>query len=222
MADLPDLGAPYRFEPGTGGDETSGATLLVLHGAAGDEGSLLAPARRVAPAAALLSPRGALADEDGGYRHLPVRGARPPANTDDADPHAEPVHRRTAELDAFVAAACEALALDAANVWALGFSDGATAAAALAYDRPATLRGAVLLSGRQPFRPPPGRILDHKQVFCATGRHDESVTIDDYEELVEALVTAGADVELHWYDTGHEISDQELDDARAWLRKRLA
>jgi predicted esterase len=48
------------------------------------------------------------------------------------------------------------------------------------------------------------------------------VTIDDYEELVEGLVTAGADVELHWYDTGHEICDQELDDAREWLRKRLA
>lgn len=224
MGDLPDLGAAYRFEaPGArGGGETGGLTILVLHPEGGTEDSLLEAARRVAPGAALLSPRGTVALDGGGFRHLPPRVAARPANPDDADPHAEAVHHRTGELAAFVAAACDAFDRDAEEVWALGFSDGATTAAALAYDHPATLAGAVLLSGREPFRPPGGRVLDFKQVFCATGRHDELVTMDDYEELVEGLVTAGADVELHWYDAGHDIVDQELDDAREWLRKRLA
>ena len=199
----------------------------MLHGASGDEASLLDAARRIAPGAALLSPRGSLEDEDGGYRHLPlpltdVEGGDVAQDPDLPTPHALAVHARTPELAAFVAAACEALSLDADRVWVLGFSDGATAAAALFYDHPDLLQGALVLSGREPFRPPRGRALDHKQIFCATGRKDESVTMDDYEELVEGLVTAGADVELHWYDIGHVLSDQELEDAREWLRKRLA
>ena len=225
MADLPDLGVPYRFHPATGEDESAPITLLLLHGAGQDESSLLDAARRVAPGAALLSPRGPFEGEAGGYRHLPPPLPEEPDVVHDPDlptPHAQAVQGRTPELAAFLAAACQALDLDAATVWVLGFGDGATAAAALFYDHPDVLQGAIVLSGHEPFSPPRGRVLDHKQVFCATGRADESVTLDDYEELVEGLVTAGADVELHWYDIGHELSDQELDDAAAWLRKRLA
>lgn len=223
MSQLPDLGVVYRYEPAaTSEDDTSEITVLALHGAGGDETSLLEAARRIAPGAAVLSPRGTVAADAGGYRHLAPRTAPPPPNPDDPDPHADGVHERSGELLSFVTAAAEVLGFDAAGVWALGFGDGATAVAGLAYDHPPALAGAIILSGLPPFRPPAGRRLDHKQVFCATGRLDESVTIDDYEELVEGLVTAGADVELHWYDVGHELCDPELDHAREWLRKRLA
>jgi len=225
MADLPALGVPYRFDPATGDDDTGGITILALHGAAGTEDDLVAAARRISPGVAVLSPRGALEDEDGGFRHLPLRP--PPEDEAELDPDlptpwAVAVHERVSELVAFLARACEALDLDAEDIWLLGFSDGATAAAALALDRPEAVAGAIVLSGRPSFRPPGGRVLDHMQIFCATGRNDERVTIDDYEELVEGLVTAGADVELHWYDVGHEIPDQALDDAAVWLGKRLA
>jgi phospholipase/carboxylesterase len=229
VADHPDFGAIYHFEPGAGAGESEadvdGLTVLVLHDAGGDETSLLEAARRLAPGAAILSLRGVLTAGDGegsGYRHLPVRTEPPPVNPDDPDPHSEAVHERAKELAATLAAACEALEIDAEGVCALGFGDGATAVVALTYDHPDALVGVVVLSGRQPFRPPRGRILDFKQIFCATGRNDESVTIDDYEELVEGLVTAGADVELHWYDSGHEVIDAELDDAADWARRRLA
>ena len=225
MADLPDLGVAYRFDPATDGDETGGITILALHGASGTEDSLFEAARRICPGVAVLSPRGVFADDDGGFRHLPVR---PPA-ADEAEldpdlptPWAAAVRDRASDLARFLAAACTALDLDAEDIWLLGFSDGATAASALALVHPDAVAGAIVLSGRPSLRPPGGRVLDHKQVFCATGRNDELVTIDDYEELVEGLVTAGADVELHWYDAGHSIPDQALDDAREWLRKRLA
>ncbi|MGH9152090.1 MAG: alpha/beta hydrolase, partial [Acidimicrobiales bacterium] len=182
-------------------------------------------ARRIAPGAAVLSPRGAIDHDGGGHRHLPAPPDEEEGAFHDPDlpsPHEQAVHGCTPGLAAFVAAASEALGFDAGDVCALGFSEGATAAIALFFDHPDVLRGAAVLSGRPPFRPPRGRILDKKQVFCATGRNDGSVTMDDYEELVEGLVTAGADVELHWYDIGHEVGDQEVDDARTWMGKRLA
>jgi phospholipase/carboxylesterase len=225
MAELPDLGVPYRFEPATDEDTTGGITILALHGACGTENDLVDPARRIAPGVAVLSPRGRLDDEGGGYRHLPVR---PPAEEEDEldpdlpTPWALAVHDAVGELADFLTAACKALDLDSEDIWLLGFSNGAMAGAAMFLDHPSALAGAVLLSGRPTFRPPGGRVLDHKQIFCATGRNDEIVSIDDYEELVEGLVTAGADVELHWYDAGHEIPDQALEDAAVWLGKRLA
>lgn len=226
MADLPDLGVVYRYDPPVDEDDPAAdVTLLLLHAAGGDENSLVDAARRIAPGAALLSPRGTIEDENGGYRHLPPRPPLDEGTVYDPDlptPHEQAVHDRTPDLAAFVTAAAEALAFDGDQVCALGFSEGATAATALFYDHPSVLRAAIVLSGRGPFRAPRGRILDKKQVFCATGRNDESVTMDDYEELVEGLVTAGADVELHWYDMGHELSDQELEDARTWVEKRLA
>lgn len=225
MADLPDLGVPYRFDPATDDDSTGGITFLALHGAAGTEDDLVDVARRISPGVAVLSPRGPLADGDGGFRHLPVRP--PPEDEEELDPDlptpwAVAVHDAVGELAAFLTAATKALDLDSEDIWVLGFSDGATAAAALFLDKPDAIAGAVILSGKPSFRPPGGRVLDHKQIFCATGRNDELVTIDDYEELVEGLVTAGADVELHWYDVGHEIPDQALDHAGTWLGKRLA
>lgn len=225
MADLPDLGVPYRFDPATDDDETGGITILALHGEGGTEDDLVGAARRISPGVAVLSIRGSLADKAGAFRHLPVRPPREEEADLDPDlptPWAVTVHEHVAELAAVIGRACKELDLDAEDIWLLGFADGATAAAALALDHPDAITGGVILSGLPSFRPKGGRVLDHKQVFCATGRNDELVTLDDYAELVEGLITAGADVELHWYDTGHEIPDQALDDAATWMRKRLA
>jgi len=225
MAAPPDLGVPFRFDPATDDDATGGITFLALHGAAGTENDMVDAVRRVSPGVAVLSPRGLHEDVEGGFRHLPVRSTPEEEAELDPDlptPWALAVHERVGELASFLAAACKALDLDSEDIWLFGFSDGATAAAALALDHPDAVAGGVILSGRPSFRPPGGRVLDHKQLFCATGRKDELVSIDDYEELVEGLVTAGADVELHWYDVGHEIPDQALDDAGTWLGKRLA
>lgn len=223
MPELPDLSAPYHFEPATS-EGPGGLTVVALHGAGDTEHSLVEAARSVAPGAAVLAPRGAF-DDGSGFRHLPKRP--PPEEEVDLDPDLPTpwqvaVRERAEQLVAFIAEATAALSLDPGGVCLLGFSDGATAAAAIAYLKPEAIAGAVVLSGQQPFRPPGGRVLDRKQIFCATGRNDELVTMDDYEELVEGLVTAGADVELHWYDAGHEIAGLALVDAATWLQKRVA
>ncbi|MEO7836630.1 MAG: hypothetical protein ABIS21_03185, partial [Acidimicrobiales bacterium] len=60
-----------------------------------------------------------------------------------------------------------------------------------------------------------------KSFFCGHGRADEQVSPADYEDVVELLVTAGAEIELHWYDSGHELTDEQVKDSVAWLQRRM-
>ena len=209
-ADLPELGFRYRYRPAPEGTDRPGHTMLLLHGAGGDEDSLWSVGERVAPGGALLSPRGKV--EEDGPRFF--RRASPGVID------IEDLHACAGELAAFVAEACNAFELDPGAVWVLGFSNGATAATALAVDHPETLAGGVVLAGMAPFRSH-GRILDGKKFFCGHGRSDELVTTADYEDVVELLVSSGAEVELHWYDSGHEISAVEVTDVAAWLQRQL-
>jgi phospholipase/carboxylesterase len=208
MTERAGLGFAYEFRPAGAGPAP---TLLLLHGAGGDERALLPVGEAVGPGAALLAPRGKL-DDDGGARFL-HRG-------DDGTFDPDEVHTLARDLAGFVGGACDSFGLDRSDVWVLGYSNGATAAAALALDHPSLVAGGILLAGRAPYLDPE-QVIGPKPFFCAHGRADPVVSIDDYEELVELLVAAGAEVELHWYDRGHEISEQEVRDARDWLVKQL-
>lgn len=211
MTQHPDLGFTYEYRPAPTGSQEPAHTLLLLHGTGGDENSLLALAERVAPGAALLSPRGKV-DEDGNARWFRRMG---PGRFDVDDMVA-----RVADLAGFVERACEAFDLDPAGVRALGFSNGATTAVALAFEHPAVLAGAVVLSGMKPFDRQ-GRILDGKGFLCGHGRHDNLVDAAQYEDLVELLVGAAAEVVFRWYDAGHEIPAEAERDITWWLARQL-
>ncbi|HVE45354.1 MAG TPA: PHB depolymerase family esterase [Acidimicrobiales bacterium] len=206
----PDLGFRYRHRPPAGGDERPRNTLLLLHGAGGDESSLWHLGEAFPPDVALLSPRGQV--EEDGPRYF--------RRTAPAAPDAEDLEARVEELAGFVSGACTAFDLDPARVWVFGYSNGATTAAALAVRHPDVLAGGVLLASRCPFRHH-GRVLEAKPFFCGHGREDEIVSTNDYEDVVELLVTAGAEIELHWYDSGHELTDEQVKESTAWLLRQM-
>lgn len=188
MPALPDLGLDYRWQP-PDPDEGLPVTLLVV--SSGDGGSqALALGESIAPGTAILALQVAEADD---------------------------WHAVASSLAEFVAGANTTFDLGADELWGMGFGAGATAVAALAVDHPTVLDGLVVLSGRAPFRSTGGRILDAKKTFCATGTADATVSEADYEELVELLVTAGAEVQLHWYDCGHEVTEEARDEIHQFL-----
>src|ERR1700684_3463296 len=112
-----DLGFQHVFEPGT-----SDWTLLLLHGTGGDEHDLVPIGRRLAPHAAVLSPRGKVLESGMPrfFRRLAV------GQLDIPD-----LLARTDELAAFVAAAAEAYQRDPERIVAVGLSNGANIAASL-------------------------------------------------------------------------------------------
>ena len=105
-----ELGFHHVYEPGR-----SDWTLLLLHGTGGDEHDLVALGRRLAPQAALLSPRGKVleAGMPRFFRRLAV------GQLDIPD-----LLVRTDELAAFVTGAAQAYGRDPDKIAALGFSNG--------------------------------------------------------------------------------------------------
>jgi predicted esterase len=124
---------------------------------------------------------------------------------------------RTHELAAFVRAAADHYGFDAGNVTAVGFSNGANIAASALFLEPDLLARAVLLRAMVPFHRDELPDLSGRRAFVAGGRSDPMIPQDQTEVLVQMLEKAGADVTLRWENAGHQLTRDEVDDARAWL-----
>ncbi len=203
-----ELGFVHRFEPGS-----SEVTLLLLHGTGGNEHDLIGLARKIAPTARLLSPRGKVLEQGAPrfFRRLA------PGVFDQADLEAQ-----AADLARFVREAAQHYSFTAEQVYALGYSNGANMAAALMLLYPETLAGGVLLRPMLPLKPPTLPDLRGKALFLAAGRHDPWVPVGRVEALADCLEQAGAQVELRWQEGGHELHPEELEAAQAWLAQHTS
>ena len=200
------LGFVHRFEAGAPGQPA----LLLLHGTGGDESDLLDLGRRLAPGAALLSPRGKVL-ENGMARFF--------RRLSEGVFDLEDLKFRTGELADFVAAAAQHYGLDAARLAAVGYSNGANIAAALLLLRPATLRSAVLFHAMVPLVPERLPNLRGRRVFLAAGRADRLIPPRESERLAGLLEEAGAAVTVFWQPGGHSLMQEEVEAAAEWMRE---
>lgn len=197
----------HRAIPGEPGG--SPLALLLLHGTGGDEDDLLPLGPYLAPGAALLSPRGRVLEQ--GAPRFFRRIAEGVFDEED-------LRHRTDELGKFIRTARARYGLEGRPLVAVGFSNGANIAGSLLLLDPDTLDGAILLRAMTPLTPESPPRLAGKPVFLAAGRADPLVRPYESERWAETLRGAGAEVTLHWSDSGHALSQGDLDAAREWLR----
>jgi predicted esterase len=183
-------------------------TLLALHGTGGNEHDLVPLARRIAPGAAVLSPRGNVLEN--GMPRFFRRLAEGVFDLED-------LTRRTHELADFLIDAAGKYAFDPARVVAVGFSNGANIASSLLLLRPETLAGAVLFRGMVPIVPDTLPSLKGIRVLLSNGRRDPLVTPEETERLKSLLTSAGADVTLAWQSSGHDLTPADIPLAAKWL-----
>jgi len=198
----------HRWEPPT---RPGAPTLLLLHGTGGDESDLLPLGRRMLPGAGLLGVRGNVS-EHGAPRFF-RRLAEGVFDVPD-------LHRRTAELGDFVDAAAERYGFGRDDVIAVGYSNGANVAASLMFSRPAALAGAVMLRAMVPFEPDPLPNLAGRFVLLAEGRLDPIIPAAQAERLAELFRQSGADVEVEWQETGHQLTPKDIRAVEEWLVRR--
>src|SRR3989441_8136492 len=190
LADANALVFAHRYQPGAPG---SHVTLLLLHGTGGDESDLLPLGRAVAPQAALLSPRGKVLE-----RGMPRFFRRLAEGVFDI----EDLTRRTHELADFVEAAAGTYGFDAAQVVALGYSNGANIAASMLLLRPHVLAAAALLRPMLPLVPQTLPDLHRTDGLIAAAPSHSLRPASSTRLLADLLQRSGAEVTVEWLRGG--------------------
>ncbi len=208
----PLAGFVYQFLPaGTGADDP-GIALLLLHGTGGDENDLLPLGSMLAPGAAMVSPRGRVVEAG-----MPRFFRRHREGVFDV----EDLKTRATELAAFVASARETHDLAKRPLVAVGFSNGANIAGGLLLGHPSALQGAALLRPMVPYEPPVVPSLAGIPVLIAAGDDDPFGTPEQVARLRGILESGKARVTHHRAPTGHNLSMDDVDAVKEWLRREF-
>ncbi|APU14962.1 MULTISPECIES: alpha/beta hydrolase [Actinoalloteichus] len=194
----------HRFHPGA----EDAPVLLLLHGTGGGPDDLVGLARELSPTAPLIAPAGPVTERGAArwFRRL-AEGV-----FDTAD-----VIARAHQLADFVDDARRRYRLADRRLIALGFSNGANIAAAVALLRPASLREAVLFSAMMPLSEAPEESLSGSRLLLSNGEQDPMAPLPAADRLVTALAENSAQVSTHRHPGGHQITVTGLQAARDWL-----
>jgi phospholipase/carboxylesterase len=193
----------HEFVPGS-----SARTLLLLHGTGGNERDLIPLGRELDPNASLLSPRGKVLEN--GMPRFFRRLAEGVFDLEDLE-------KRTQELADFVIAAADRYKIDNQQIVAVGYSNGANIAASIVLLRPEIFLAAILFRAMVPLVPETRPNLNSKRIWIGAGAHDPIIPASNTQELVEMLRTSGADVTIRFFQSGHELTSDDVDLAREWL-----
>jgi phospholipase/carboxylesterase len=203
--------------PATRSDRTPVAILL--HGLGADELDLFGLAPYLDPRLLVISARAPHEAQPMGHSWFDIDWSESPPRID----FQHVVESRDAILR-LVGEAARIHGGDPARVWLVGFSQGASMAAACALARPEMLRGIVAHSGRitrraVPSLPGPG--LPGFPVLWQHGRADPVVPVSFGHEARDVLGALGLRVDYREYPIGHEISQESLRDLCGWLTSRI-
>ena len=198
-----DLGFVHRFVPA---QQPGLPPLLTLHGTGGDENDLLPLAARLAPGAAILSPRGKV-NENGAPRFF--------RRLNEGVFDLKDLKFRTQELADFVVRAGRTYRIGKPIV--VGFSNGANIAASMLLLRPEVLEGAVLIRVTTPFEPDQPPDLSGLPVLILSGARDPLVPAASRDKLAAMLKAAGAEVTYEVLNAQHHLSADDIAVAGGWL-----
>jgi phospholipase/carboxylesterase len=189
-------------------------TFLLLHGTGGNEQDLVPLAYELDKRAAILSPRGKVL-ENGIAPRFFRRLAEGVFDLED-------LKFRTNELADFIIDASKTYGFDLQHVIAVGYSNGANIAASMLLLRPEILSSAILFRAMVPLVPERLADLTNKHIFMSSGLYDPIVSRQEAENLFGLFKKAGANISLNWQKSGHELTMNEIQKAREWLRMHSA
>lgn len=197
----------HIFKAGTNPEKP---VLLLLHGTGGTENDLMPLAAHIDPEASVLSIRGNVSENG-----MPRFFKRLSEGVFDM----EDLKLRTEELRQFITDSAEQYDFDRSNVVAVGYSNGANIAANLLFTYGDALKAAILHHPMVPNRDTELPSLKGTPVFIAAGTNDPICPAQESEDLEKLLADAGAKVELHWENQGHQLTMPEVEAAKVWYSK---
>ncbi|HKO65862.1 MAG TPA: alpha/beta hydrolase [Candidatus Nitrosocosmicus sp.] len=200
----------YGYGPNDNQSDT--LTLLLLHGTGGNEDDLIQVGQMISPSASLLSPRGKVLEN--GMPRFFKRLAEGVFDMED-------LKFRTRELADFVKGASSIYGFDLNKTIAVGFSNGANIAVSLLLSYPEILMGAILFRAMVPFIPDSPPNLSDKKVLLSAGVFDPIVSESQTHSLFDILKKSRANVTLKWQQSGHNLTQSDISDAKEWLSENI-
>jgi phospholipase/carboxylesterase len=197
---------------GSRDNQSDTLTLLLLHGTGGNEDDLIQVGQMISPSASLLSPRGKVLEN--GMPRFFKRLAEGVFDIED-------LKHRTRELADFVKEASNIYSFDLSKTIAVGFSNGANIAASLLLSYPETIIGAILFRAMVPFIPNSPIDLSDKNVLLSAGMFDPIVSESQTQSLFDILEKSRANATLKWQQSGHNLTELDILDAKEWLSKNI-
>ena len=187
--------------------------LVLLHGFGANEQDLL-------PVAAQLDPRLAVASLRGPYQIRP--GSYSWVNGNSAE-ELDNSRRMVIECIDQVA---DSTGADRGRVYLAGFSQGAMLTLAVALTEPEKIAGAAVLSGRlaaavRDNHAAPERLRGFP-ILVTHGTDDPQIPVRSAHDIRQALKPMGVALDYHEFESGHYISEINVDVLNQWLRRRLA
>lgn len=183
--------------------------ILTLHGTGADEHDPIRLGQALLPGAPVLSPRGRVSEQ--GMNRWFARKAEGIFDVDDVIAQAN-------DLAAFIPEALDHYGLTGRPVVAVGFSNGANMASALALLHPEVVNTVVAFSGMYPFgdRDPLDRV-DGVRIFMLNGDYDPMAPLTSGDRLESVATEHGASVTRFVRPGGHGITQDEVSSAFEWL-----
>lgn len=190
-------------------DNKSAYTFLLLHGTGGDEHDLLGLAQYINPHFNVLSVRGEI--QENGMNRFFKRLAEGIFDEED-------LVLRTHQLKDFVDMKAIEYGFDHSKVIAIGYSNGANIAASILFHYQNAFDKAILLHPMVPIRKELPD-LTNISIFIGAGKNDPICPPEQSIELERLFIKANAEVQLHWENNGHRLTQSELDAVKDWLSK---
>lgn len=199
----------HLFIPSEKGNKN---TLILLHGTGGDENDLVPLGTRVAPDFNLLSLRGKVL-ENGMPRFFKRLGM--------GIFDIEDLKFRADELAAFLKDAVEKYGLDASKLIVLGYSNGANIASGVILRHPSVLAAAILLRPMVPYRNAEKVDLKAARILIIAGENDPTMNPKEPKELATLFSGMGAETNIIYEPTGHNLSSRDVTLAKDWISKNF-
>jgi phospholipase/carboxylesterase len=187
--------------------------LVLLHGFGANEQDLLPMAKRLDSRLAVASLRGPYQVRPGSYSWV---------NGNTAD-ELDKARRAVIECIDQIA---DSNGADRGRVYLAGFSQGAMLTLAIALTEPEKIAGAAVLSGRlaaavRDNHAAPERLRGFP-ILVTHGTEDQQIPLRSAQDIRKALNPTGVAVEYHEFESGHYISDVNVDVLNQWLSRRLS
>jgi phospholipase/carboxylesterase len=214
----------YRFQPPRQASPGSAPLLVMLHGIGSHEEDLIQLAPYLDPRFAVVSLRAPLPLSMGGFAWFEMTwteegpvGNIPQARTS--------LQLLSSFLDQVLQEGIPNITLDPAQVYLLGFSQGAIMSLSLALTQPEKLAGIVAMSGRLPAEAvaeaAPPEYLQNLSILAVHGTQDAVLPIHCGREIRDHFTRLPLRFTYREYEMGHEVSPQSLLDIQAWLQNTL-